>query len=101
ESLEAIRDKQPYLEFADETGDVEAIIETRELQRLVNSVLATLRPEQRLLIVLRDFEQLSYEEISLIMEMSVSNVKSRLHRARMTFKNRIKPHLDHIRGVMP
>ena len=81
----------------DDTADVERIVETHELQRIVNSVLSTLTAEQRLLITLRDFEQLSYEEISLITETSLSNVKSRLHRARMAFKDKFKPYLKLLR----
>jgi len=93
ESLDAICEEQPYAELPDCAVDVEAITETRELQRLVNSILATLPPEQRLLITLRDFEQLSYEEIACVMGISLSSVKSRLHRARMAFKSKFKPYL--------
>ena len=97
ESLEGMSEGQPNAELPDLSADVQAIAETRELQRLVNSVLATLPPEQRVLIVLRDFEQLSYEEISQIEGVSVSNVKSRLHRARIAFKNKFKPYLKLLR----
>jgi len=97
ESLEGMSEGQPNAELPDLSADVQAIAETRELQRLVNSVLATLPPEQRVLIVLRDFEQLSYEEISQIEGISVSNVKSRLHRARIAFKNKFKPYLKLLR----
>ena len=93
ESLEAMREEQPNVELPDHSADVEAIVDTHDLQQVVNSVLATLPPEQRLLITLRDFEQLSYEEIGEITDMSLSNVKSRLHRARMSFKNKFKPYL--------
>lgn len=97
ESLEGMSEDQPNAELPDLSADVQAIAETRELQRLVNSVLATLPPEQRVLIVLRDFEQLSYEEISQIEGVSVSSVKSRLHRARVAFKNKFKPYLKLLR----
>ncbi len=98
ESLDSMLEDQPYTDFiSDDSADVERIVETHEIQRVVNSVLATLPPDQRLLIVLRDFEQLSYEEVSLVTEMSLSNVKSRLHRARMAFKDKMKPYLDQIK----
>lgn len=51
-------------------------------------------PEQRLLITLRDLEGLSYEEIAEITELSLVNVKSKLHRARMAFKVKFQPYLD-------
>jgi len=98
ESLDSMLEDQSFTDYLpDESADVERIVETREIQRAVNSVLAMLPTEQRLLIILRDFEQLSYEEISLVTEMSLSNVKSRLHRARMAFKDKMKPYLDQIK----
>jgi len=81
-------------EAADADADVSAIVETRELQRAVDSVLATLAPEQRLLITLRDLQGLSYEEIMDVTGLSLVNVKSKLHRARLAFKNRFRPYLD-------
>lgn len=98
ESLEEMQEGSPGSDgLPDLTADVHRITETRELQQIVGSVLAKLPPEQRLLITLRDFEQLSYEEIGRITEMSLSNVKSRLHRARMAFKDKFKPYLKLLR----
>lgn len=98
ESLDEMVEEHPYTEFSDQSADVETIAETHELQRIVDSVLATLPPEQRLMITLRDFEHLSYEEIGEIMDMSMANVKSRLHRARMAFKNKFRPYMTHLAG---
>lgn len=98
DSLEGMCEDQPGLEFADDSAGTEEIVETHELQRIVNKVLAALPEEQRLLITLRDFEQLSYEEIAQITNLSLTNVKSRLHRARMAFKCRFKPYLAAIKG---
>jgi RNA polymerase sigma-70 factor (ECF subfamily) len=98
ESLDEMQEGSPASDgLPDFSADVHKIAETRELQQIVGSVLAKLPPEQRLLITLRDFEQLSYEEISRITEMSLSNVKSRLHRARMAFKDKFKPYLKLLR----
>jgi RNA polymerase sigma-70 factor (ECF subfamily) len=98
ESLDEMQEGSPASDgLPDLAADVHKIAETRELQQIVGSVLAKLPPEQRLLITLRDFEQLSYEEIGRIMEMSLSNVKSRLHRARMAFKDKFKPYLKLLR----
>jgi RNA polymerase sigma-70 factor (ECF subfamily) len=94
ESLDGMVEDNPFTrELPDHAADVEDIAEAHELQQIVGKVLAAMPPEQRLLITLRDFEQLSYEEIGQIAGMSVSNVKSRLHRARMAFKDRFKPYL--------
>jgi RNA polymerase sigma-70 factor (ECF subfamily) len=78
-------------QYPDPCADVSRIAETKELQRIVAEILGTLTLEQRLLITLRDFEGMSYEEISQITEISVVNVKSKLHRARQAFKTKFAP----------
>lgn len=83
-------------EPADPAADIGRIAESRELQRLVDRVLAQLSDEQRLLITLRDLQGLSYEEIEQIMELSRVNVKSKLHRARLAFKAKFEPYLSSI-----
>jgi RNA polymerase sigma-70 factor (ECF subfamily) len=80
-------------EPTDPAADVARIVETRELQRVVDRTLAELAAEQRLLITLRDLEGLSYEEIGEITDLSLANVKSKLHRARLAFKAGFQPYL--------
>ena len=98
ESLDAQQEENAGREPVDDARSVAAICETRELQRVVNDVLATLPPEPRMLLVLRDFEQLSYDEISTITELSIVNVKSKIHRARQAFKKRFTPYLELLGG---
>jgi RNA polymerase sigma-70 factor (ECF subfamily) len=97
-SLEEQQEENPHAEPVDFDMDVARMCETRELQRIVDSVLATLPPEARLLLILRDFEQLSYDEISQVTELSIVNVKSKIHRARQAFKKRFAPHLELLEG---
>lgn len=59
----------------------EALAAARE-RDMVHRAIARLDEEQRALVVLRDIEQLSYEEIVEITELPEGTVKSRLHRAR-------------------
>lgn len=49
---------------------------------LVRRAIARLDEEQRVLVVLRDIEQMTYEEIIEITDLAEGTVKSRLHRAR-------------------
>jgi RNA polymerase sigma-70 factor (ECF subfamily) len=67
----------------------DAILEGRELERLMREAIAALDEEQRLLIILRDVEGLSYQEIVEITGLQEGTVKSRLHRARMQIKQHI------------
>jgi len=54
----------------------------------VRAVLATMDPEHRAILVLRDLEGLSEHEAAAILDAPVGTVKSRLHRARTSFRER-------------
>jgi RNA polymerase sigma-70 factor, ECF subfamily len=62
------------------------LLEAAETEDIMQQAIATLEEDQRLLVVLRDVEELSYEEIVEITGLPEGTVKSRLHRARMTLK---------------
>jgi RNA polymerase sigma-70 factor (ECF subfamily) len=64
----------------------DVMLEAAELERLMQQAIETLDEEHRLLIVLRDVEELSYEEIGEVTALPEGTIKSRLHRARMTIK---------------
>lgn len=57
-------------------------LELRERLDRLEGKLALLRPAHRAVLVLRDVEGLSYEEIARVTEQPVGSVKGRLHRAR-------------------
>lgn len=57
-------------------------LERRERQQRLEFKLTALRPEYRSLLVLRDLEGLSYDQIAEVLEMPLGSVKGRLHRAR-------------------
>ena len=65
-----------------------------ELQRAVDAAIAGLPESQRMAVVLRRYEQLSYEEIADVLDLSVSAVKSLLFRARSTLKETLAGYLD-------
>jgi RNA polymerase sigma-70 factor (ECF subfamily) len=64
----------------------DVLMEAIELESLMQKAIAALDEEQRLLIILRDVEELSYEEIGEVTSLVEGTIKSRLHRARMTIK---------------
>ena len=68
----------------------EKILEGLQLEKLLAQAIAALDEEHRLLIVLRDVEELSYQEIGEITGLNEGTVKSRLHRARMAIKEHIE-----------
>ena len=62
------------------------LIEGREVERLLQEALEELDEDHRLLIVLRDVQNLSYQEIAEITQLAEGTVKSRLHRARAALR---------------
>jgi RNA polymerase sigma-70 factor (ECF subfamily) len=59
----------------------------RYLKQVLEEALATLNETQRSLVMLKDYEGYSYEEIGKIMELNESQVKVYLHRARIQLRN--------------
>lgn len=57
-------------------------LERRERSERLRLKLGLLRPDYRSLLVLRDLEQFSYDEIAQVLDMPLGSVKGRLHRAR-------------------
>jgi len=94
------RSAQPQLEAqqemsAEEPGQpsVQDLLEQRELQREVENALQSLPVESRALIVLRDLQGLSYQEIAEATESTLELVKSRLFRARTMLRQKLARYL--------
>ncbi|MEM1417743.1 MAG: sigma-70 family RNA polymerase sigma factor [Myxococcota bacterium] len=66
------------------------LAEGRKLEDFVRQALAALPEEQRQLVVLRDLENLTYEEIQSITGLPAGTVKSRLHRARLAMATHVR-----------
>ena len=58
----------------------------KELRECINKVLKKLNREQARLLIMRDFDDLSYDEIANVVEAGLSAVKMRIHRARLAFQ---------------
>lgn len=88
--------------FALNIPDTEMHPEEKTLvSELDNKIMESIEnlPEQfRIVIVLRELQGLSYEEIAEITKTTIGTVKSRLSRARARLQDEIKPYLDHERG---
>ncbi len=61
----------------------------------ITRALADLKPEHRVAVVLCDIEGLSYEEIASILDLSLSTVRSRIHRGR----EKLRVALSHRRPI--
>ena len=63
--------------------------EQAELKQLLMRAVNQLNPTQKSLVLLKDYEGYSYQEIAEIMNLSDSQVKVYLHRARLILKNKL------------
>ena len=69
-------------ELPDLRYEPQTAAEKRELTKQVHEGLQKLPPEQKVILVLRDMEGFSYQEIADILKMELGTVKSRIYRAR-------------------
>lgn len=61
-------------------------VQKKETMRLLRQAIAMLEPDHRAVLVLRDTQQLDYQQIGEILDLPVGTVKSRLFRARLALR---------------
>jgi RNA polymerase sigma-70 factor (ECF subfamily) len=76
----------PIERAADGAPRPDELLERQETARQVQEALQALTEDHRLILVLREIQGLSYEEIAAAIGVEVGTVRSRLHRARMALK---------------
>jgi len=82
------------LQFEDNQGRPDDLYRKRYLQQIVEQTVEELPEHHKLVFRLRELEGKSYEEIADITGVNLGTVKSRLHRARTSFAERIEPLLN-------
>jgi RNA polymerase sigma-70 factor (ECF subfamily) len=70
----------------------EQAVQGYQLEVIIKRCIAELEPDFSEVLVLRDVEGLSYEEITEITGLAEGTVKSRIHRARATLKSKVERH---------
>jgi RNA polymerase sigma-70 factor (ECF subfamily) len=65
-------------------------VERSELETALHRAITELNDERRIVVVLRDLEGLSYEEIAAALELELGTVRSRLHRARTDLREKLE-----------
>jgi RNA polymerase sigma-70 factor, ECF subfamily len=76
---QALRQEKPAVE---EKYDLVDDLHRARLRDAIRRALFELKPDQRIVLVLREYEELDYEEIASALEIDLGTVKSRLFRAR-------------------
>ncbi len=83
------KDDELLAEPADDSNPTERM-ESQETQRKVQQALDLLGEADRQIILLKDLQGASYDEISDILQIPKGTVRSRLHRARLELKAKLK-----------
>lgn len=65
-----------------------------QMERLLQDAIASLDDDHRAVVILRDVEDLSIEEICEITGLPDGTVKSRLHRARLVLRKKMQRHVE-------
>lgn len=93
DALDAVADHQPLHQAKGVTsGQInrpDQMVEGMQIEAIMRRCIAELEPDFREALILRDVENLSYEEIIEITGVAEGTVKSRIHRARALLKQRV------------
>jgi RNA polymerase sigma-70 factor, ECF subfamily len=98
-ALDLLRREKPavdidLLPLASPGADPESRVEQRERARSVRQAVLSLPESSRAVLVLREYENLSYEEIAAALEIPMGTVMSRLNYARKILSERLKSELE-------
>ncbi len=93
EALMNLREEHDVLRASDEPLDESTpldVLINMEQRDAVRRLLDMLRPQYREVLILREYEEMSYEEIAAVTEASLLSVKSRIFKARKALTARLK-----------
>ena len=83
----SLNDEEVQLEVPDTAPSPQEQAERSELRQQIEAGLQALTPDHRQVLILREMHQLSYDEISQVLDVDVGTVKSRINRGRKQLRN--------------
>ncbi|MBU6161269.1 MAG: sigma-70 family RNA polymerase sigma factor [Myxococcales bacterium] len=89
QSLDEMHEGEYPVQLSEQVPQPDRILEGAQLEKTIQDALNALDEDQRLIVVLRDLEHLSYGEIAQILDVAEGTVKSRLFRARLALRELI------------
>lgn len=92
--VELTEDDELFRQIEDRTMEPERVVHNLELREVLVDAVSRLRADYKEVVVLRDYQGLTYEEVAEVLGCSVQAVKSRLFRARTVLRERLGRYLD-------
>ncbi len=86
-------ESRPEHQVPDLSMEPQSAVLGREAQEVVQRAIAQLDDEYRSVIVLREIQGLSYEEVAEVLSVPIGTVRSRLHRAREALKETLSKYM--------
>jgi RNA polymerase sigma-70 factor, ECF subfamily len=87
-SLEEVRGNKKHITSSSVKGPEEKYLQ-KERQESLQEIINSLPHDFRLVLIMRELQSLTYEEIALQLDLSLGTVKSRLNRARLILRERV------------
>ena len=83
------KDDKPYDIPSDQPG-THQVIESEVTSKIIRNAIDQLTDKFKTVIILRDIQELSYEDISSIVGVPIGTIKSRINRARLQLQTDLK-----------
>lgn len=96
--LPAVEGQSPGGTFSEWSQRPDTILFNKEARAALEKAINDLPEEFRTVVILRDVENQSNQEVAEILNLSVAAVKSRLHRARLALRRTLGEYLDRQEG---
>jgi RNA polymerase sigma-70 factor (ECF subfamily) len=74
------------------------LVEARDLRHLVAGAMATLRAEEREVVILKEYQELTFPEIAEVLDVPLSTVKTRLYRGLAQLRHELE--VQGVRGAL-
>lgn len=91
--VEVAEQEELFRQIEDYTTEPDRLVLNEELKQFLVDQVSRLRHDYKEVIILRDYQGLSYEEIAEVLGCSVQAIKSRLFRARSVLRDRLGRYL--------
>jgi len=91
-------DSEELAEFPSPDPSPQEVVSSNEISYILKDCIQSLPFLQREALILREYQNLDYQEIAKILKKSLGAVKTLIHRARINLKTKLTPYIEELRG---